>query len=365
MRVLFASATEFQYLGAVLPALEQRGYAFRKVGLDTLCGDGPRFLPASMRRYYHDRRMLQPYRDVIEEFRPDIVHVMGLRSYLLKTLAVLKDYPGIGLIYERISAGGINILSPLDPLLFRSDRIDRMVMPSKAMLNNWMGSAYTRLIARRERCEPLHYAFPLPQPLSAEARRTLRLELGLDPDAFIVGTVCHIRPWKAVEFVAEAVSSIATDRRLQFAVAGGWDARSGYVDTVRAAGGARLKLLGHVPEAHRIMGAFDLYVTPTFLPGESFGMAFAEAMAWGVPGITMNYGASAEVCDHGFTGYALPENKAVWRRHIAELMQDDALRQAMGKAARQRIADRFTPEKRAADYDRVYRTVAEERAARM
>ena len=68
MRVLFASATEFQYLGAVLPALEQRGYAFRKVGLDTLCGDGPRFLPASMRRYYHDRRMLQPYRDVIEEF---------------------------------------------------------------------------------------------------------------------------------------------------------------------------------------------------------------------------------------------------------------------------------------------------------
>lgn len=361
IRVLFTSGTAFQYLDAVLPALERLDYQFSKAALDTICGPPPRGLPRAARRYYFDRRMMRRYRDAIEAFCPDVIHVMGLRAHLIKTLAAIRPYRTVGLVYERISAGGINPLSPLDPILFRSNRIDRMIMPSKAMLNNWMGGRYTRWIARRERCETLHYAFALPEPIGADERKALRVRLGLDPDAFIVGTACLVRPWKAVDFAAEVVASIDTNRPLIFAVLGGWPSNSSYVERVKAAGGSRLKLLGHVPDAHKIMAVFDLYITPTYLPGESFGMAFAEAMAHGVPALTMNYGASAEVCDHGFSGYALPENKAIWRRHIVELMENDALRAQMGRAARQRIADRFSPEVRARDYDRVYRTVVDER----
>lgn len=361
MRVMLVSVSGFQYLAAVMPAMEEQGVAYRRLATTSLDGQPSASWPAAVRRYAFGRRLIADYRKQIEAFRPDLVHVMGVRPTVIMTLAAMRPYPTVGLVHERISAGGMNVFSPLDPVLFRRRRIDRIIMPSRSMLNNWMGSRYTRWLAAPRRNEVLHYAFRLPDPTSPEDKRALRQDLGLNPDAFVIGTVCHIRPWKAVEFVADIVRSLEVDRRVEFAVVGGWNPKSNYIRRIRETGGDRLRLLGHVPEAHRIMAAFDLYVTPTLLPGESFGMAFAEAMAHGVPGITMNYGASAEVCDHGFTGYALPENQSVWRRHIVELIEDDALRNAMGRAARTRIADRFSPDVRARDYLRVYRTVIEER----
>jgi len=362
MRVMLISNTGFQYLAAVIPAMEKLGVVCKTVSASSFGRAIPDYFPSQFRRYYFDRKTILDLRDAIAAFRPDVVHVTGIRSVLLKVLVAMRPFETVAMVHERIAAAGMNVFSPLDPFLFRTRRIDRLIMPSRAMLNNWMGSHYLRWLAPPRRNEVLHYAFNLPAPTSAEQKRVLQRELGLNPDAFIIGSVCNIRPWKAVAFVAEIVASLDTARPVIFAVVGGWrSTHSQYIEKIRAAGGERLALLGHIPQAERVMPAFDLYTTPTYLPGESFGMAFAEAMSHGVPGITMNYGASAEVCDHGHTGYALPENKSVWRRHILELIENDALRTSMGQAARQRIAERFSPENRASDYFRIYQTAIEER----
>ncbi len=361
MRIMLVSGGGFQYLAGVIPAMERLGAVYKNLSLDPLTQPAPNWVPRAFRRYYVDEKSLAAYRAEIEAFRPDVVHVTGLRHFLIRMIKALKPYPSIALAYERISTGGISVLSPLDPYLFNHPRLDRFVVPSKATINNWMGGRYTRGLVRRDRIEPMHYAFELPAPTSAEEKRALRERLGLDPDAFIVGTVAYVRPWKNVEFTAEAVRGAKTDRPIMMAVVGGSGANPAYEAKVRAAGGDRLKMLGIIPQAHRIMPAFDLYVTPTALPGESFGMSFAEAMAHGVPAITMNYGASAEICEHGFTGYALPESVPVWRRHIEELANDPEKLARMGQAARLRIAERFSPEVRALDYWRMYSTAIEER----
>jgi len=357
MRILLVSNTGFQYLDAVIPALESRGVQFRRLATDDLRKHQKRFAQSDVRvirEYYFDRSSLAAFRAILEEFSPDIVHVTGLRSTLIKTLIAVRSYPTMRVVHERISAGGIDILSPLDWTLFRNKRISRIIMPSHAMLNNWMGSPFYRHMVDARRCEVLHYAINLPPAVDRAARMSLRRSLGLDENAFIVGTACIIRPWKNVEFVAEVVASIESKTPLQFGVIGPDTRKPGYLDRIRAVGGSRLKLLGYIPNAVAVMPAFDVYVTPTALPGESFGVAFAEAMSHGVPSLTMNFGASAELCEPGISGYALPANKHVWRSVIEDLMNDPNKRESMGRAARRRIETHFSPDVTAERYLSTY-----------
>jgi glycosyltransferase involved in cell wall biosynthesis len=367
MRILLVSNSGFQYLAPVIPSMEDKGAKFYNLATDDLKVHQKSLAQVKLkvvRQYYFDRSYTAAFRKVIEDFSPDVIHVTGVRSTLLKTLAAVRPFPEIAVVHERISIGGINVLSPLDWALFGHRRITRIVMPSHAMLNQLMGHPVLRRLIKPEICEVLHYGIDLPAPVDAAQRRALRRSLGLDENAFIVGTVCYIRPLKNVEFVAGVVASIASKDPVYFAVVGPENRHRQYMDKIRAAGGERLKLLGPIPNAAKIMPAFDLYVTPTALPGESFGLAFAEAMAHAVPGITMNFGAPGEICEHGVSGYALPPNKAAWRATIEMLMQDRAKCGQLGEAARRRIETHFAPAAVAENYWALYqRAVSEQRAA--
>jgi glycosyltransferase involved in cell wall biosynthesis len=365
MRILYVSNSGTQFLAVVLPALEARGATYRSISTDELDvhRKSLRWLNAGVvRRYHTDRPYLAAFRQAVDEFKPDLVHVTGVRGALLRTLRAMHAFPRIPIVHERVSAGGMNPFSPLDWILFQHKRIDRIVMPSYAMLNNWMGRSYLWHMVRPARCEVQHYAIATVPELDADARRALRRSLGLDEDAFTIGTTCYIRPWKNIEFVAEIVGSFDPQKRICFAVIG--DAHGAknkrYLERVKAIGGPRTRFLGRIPNAARMMGVFDLYVTPTALPGESFGLAFAEAMACGVPSLTMNYGASAELCEHGVSGYALPPNKSTWRSVIEMLMHDVAKRESIGRAARQQMQTLFSPDAVAEEYLALYRRVIAE-----
>lgn len=356
MRVLLVSHLGHQYLASVVPAMERRGVTYEALSTIELKAH-QKWLAKS--KYVFDRSYLAAFRKAVDTFRPDLVHATGVRSVLTTTLAALRPYPNIAIVHERISAGGMNVLSPLDWTLFKHKRVTRIVMPSRAMLNNWMGNPFLRRMVVPGNCEVLHYAHDLPPAIDAEGKRALRRSLGLDEDAFIIGTCCFIRPWKNVEFVAKAVASMTAMRPVCFAVIGPPSPDAAYMERIRAAGGSRLKLLGSIPNAGRIMGVFDLYVTPTALPGESFGVAFIEAMAHGVPSITMNFGASAELCEHGISGYALPPDEAAWRSVMEMLMADPVKREAVGRAARAHVAANFAPDVVAENYLSVYHRAIE------
>ena len=102
------------------------------------------------------------------------------------------------------------------------------------------------------------------------------------------------------------------------------------------------------------MPALDAYVSPTRVPGEGFGLAFAEAMACGLPALTMNYGGSAEICEDGSSGFVLPEDLARWTATLERLAGDGELAQRVGEEARKRIARRFSPAAVAEAYLRIY-----------
>src|SRR5207244_717411 len=70
-----------------------------------------------------------------------------------------------------------------------------------------------------------------------------------------------------------------------------------------------------------------------------------EGMAAGLPVVATDRGAIAETIVDGVTGYVLPDPEPEQlAERVIRLLSDDALRQSMGEAARERYLVRFTQE---------------------
>ena len=84
----------------------------------------------------------------------------------------------------------------------------------------------------------------------------------------------------------------------------------------------------------------DLYVMPS--RQEGFGLVFLEAMASGKPVMAANFGGAAEIIQEGRTGFLVdPDHPAQLADRLVRLLEDEALRQKMGAAGRQLVAERY------------------------
>ena len=97
----------------------------------------------------------------------------------------------------------------------------------------------------------------------------------------------------------------------------------------------------------------DIFVMPSILEGMS--NAILEAMATGLPVIATDSGGNRELVDEGGTGYLFPVGDD---QRLSELLLDllgsEEKRRAMGRAARQRVMERFTVQRMVAEMERVY-----------
>lgn len=98
---------------------------------------------------------------------------------------------------------------------------------------------------------------------------------------------------------------------------------------------------GFVDNIPAVMAAIDVLALPSFWEG--FGLVLIEAMAAGKPVITTNLSSMPEIVEHGRTGFLIPPGEAGALAACAcELLQNEGRRRALGAAARQRVAEKFT-----------------------
>ena len=100
--------------------------------------------------------------------------------------------------------------------------------------------------------------------------------------------------------------------------------------------------LGAVPhaEVERLLERASVVVAPS--EREGFGLAAAEAMAFGRPVVAAAGGALLELVAEGETGLLVPARDApAMRAAIERLLADEDLRERLGRAARARARERF------------------------
>ncbi|CAN5611769.1 glycosyltransferase family 4 protein [soil metagenome] len=87
---------------------------------------------------------------------------------------------------------------------------------------------------------------------------------------------------------------------------------------------------------NQLLGDADVFILPSY--NEGLPMAMLEAMAWGLPVISTPVGGIPEVIVSGENGYlADPGDIKALSAAMQSLVEDDALRLAMGRSARKRI----------------------------
>jgi glycosyltransferase involved in cell wall biosynthesis len=171
-------------------------------------------------------------------------------------------------------------------------------------------------------------------------RVAMRAELGLNPDALVVGTVANLRAQKAYpDLLAAALEVVERLPDVRF-VAVGQGPLEAEVRALHARLGLgdRFLLLGHRPDAVRVMAACDVFVLASLYEG--LGVAVMEALALGLPVVATAVGGVPEVVEHGREGLLVPAGRPPeLAAALVTLLTDGKCRQQMAEAALRRGAE--------------------------
>ena len=197
-----------------------------------------------------------------------------------------------------------------------------------------------------------------PERVGQRARVELRAELGIAPQALVVGFIGRLVRDKGVAELVEAWRQLeARFPGAHLIVVGDFEPRDPVDKTTR-------ELLSSLPRVHalgwrhdtpRLYAAMDLVALPTYREG--FPNVPLEAAAMGLPVVATQVAGCVDAVQHGVTGLLVPAGDAgALAEALAEYLGDQALRRAHGEAARARVLERFLPEQ---IYEGIYRTYCE------
>lgn len=117
---------------------------------------------------------------------------------------------------------------------------------------------------------------------------------------------------------------------------------------------SKVDFLGDQEYIADLLPAADVFLLPS--QHESFGLAALEAMSCGVPVLGSRIGGLPEVIEHEQTGFLCdPNDVDCMKAIVLGLFHDEALRQRIGRAARERAERLFNRDRIVAQYVAVYR----------
>lgn len=201
-----------------------------------------------------------------------------------------------------------------------------------------------------ERVVTIRNAMTVPAPADPAVRGAVRRELGIAPEAPLLGIVARLDPGKGqsdtLQAFAQARAIFPAARLLVVGDETPW--HPGYAETLKreaqALGlGDSVLFLGRRSDVPRLLAALDIFVHPS--RQEPFGLALLEASAAGLPAVAYAEGGAIEVIADGRTGLlSAPGSVPGLSDSLCRLLADPAWAAALGQAGRERVRAEFRPE---------------------
>lgn len=195
-----------------------------------------------------------------------------------------------------------------------------------------------------------------PAPDGAAAREAL----DLPADRLVFLSAGSLKPVKGHQMLLEAMQRLGLDAQRATLVLAGAD----YLDkrlhrwAETHLGGCDVRFVGQQPDMVPWYQAANVFVLPSLWEGLS--NALLEAMACGLPAIATRIGGNVDAVDEGVTGLLVePDNAEALCGAMRRMMDDAAMRQVFGAAARNRVRSRFGASAMLAKMTRRYQRLAE------
>ncbi len=169
-------------------------------------------------------------------------------------------------------------------------------------------------------------------------REEARAALGLETNAFILGTIANNYPTKGLKYFDEALQKI----KFQIPqLRQGFDGQASSKFQAAIIGESfgskfdNLLMLGHKDEAYQYLKAFDIFVLPSVKEG--FPFVLLEALAAGLPIVATAVGAIPEIVANNKSGLLVPPaDSEALAEAIQKLLVNENLRQQLGAGALER-----------------------------
>jgi glycogen synthase len=179
-------------------------------------------------------------------------------------------------------------------------------------------------------------------PTPPEQLAALRDQLHLPADAKVVGSVIRFEPGKGMEYLINAFPAILSACPNAHLLLVGDGALRGELEQLCDTLGIRerVRFAGFQSDPRPYLGLIDAFVLPVPVGSMSIGLLEAMAMQRAV---VITFGGKGEAVVHGESGFcAEPRNPASIAEFVIRILQDDALQQAFGVAARERVEQHFS-----------------------
>lgn len=309
-------------------------------------------------RYVDDlRRAIHPTRDwraycelkqVLREFRPEVVHTHSAKAGILGRLAAWSL--NVPAIVHTVHGAPFGRFDPWPRRKFyaaceryAARRCHHLISVADAMTDLMVAAK----VAPREKFTTIYSGMEVDPFLHAnDHRERVRQELGYKPEHVVVGKIARLFELKGHEDVITAAMFLDRDPNLRFLFVGDGLWRDKLQKQIDDAGmHDRFQFTGLVPPAKipELLGAMDILVHAS--RREGLARALPQTLLAGKPIVSYDIDGAREVCIDNETGFLVRSN------HFQDLCEplmklagDAALRERLGQEGRRRFADQFRHE---------------------
>ena len=210
----------------------------------------------------------------------------------------------------------------------------------------------------RERCEVVYNAIDTVEYQRTKTVAQAKAEIGAPEQGVLIGAVARLSPEKAFDRLIEAAVELRAAGypvHLWIAGEGGW--RPDLEQLIERLGcGGYVRLLGHVPDPKTFYQALDIFALSSIREG--LPNVVLEAMAYGTPVLATAVNAVPVLVEDQRSGVLVPAgDTAALVRGLQQLLDNPAQAQSLGQAARQRVEEKFSFQRRMEKIVRIYNEV--------
>ncbi len=321
--------------------------SYNHLFVDALNADGTPVVPIELpnRAYLHERRLV---RQLCSTFRPNVVHTHGYRpdvvgAHVARALGIAT----VSTVHGFTRGGAKNrFYEWLQRQALR--RFSAVVAVSRQLAAEL---AQHGVPAHRLHVIPNAFANST-RPLE---RSAARVALDIPEDRFIVGWVGRLSSEKGPDILVEAMARLRDAAVHAIVIGDGPDARQLEGRARRLGVADRMQWRGVIPEAGRLLPAFDALALSSRTEGTP--IVLLEAMAAGVPIVATRVGGIPDVVTAAEAILIPPEDPAALAAAIEAIRTDLPAATARAHAARDRLLQVFRVEPWLARYEELYQNV--------
>jgi sugar transferase (PEP-CTERM/EpsH1 system associated) len=184
---------------------------------------------------------------------------------------------------------------------------------------------------------------------------SLRVELGIPPQSFVIGIIASLYPIKDHATLIGAFNKLRQTGTDAYLVIVGEGAERERLEALSTEG---VLFLGNRNDVPRILHALDVYVLCSL--NEGISNTILEAMASGLPVIASNVGGNPDLVSDGITGWLFPAgNVEVLMDRLYAYLHSPDTRRMHGKRGRDAAVNRYNISSMVHGYETVWRRVAQ------